>query len=772
MKIQEITSNPFSKFQNFFFPKAIKGKLIALGVVASVWVATIQILENRHNNIDRELQKERAMEVQKRVKIWKMLNSVREVQIASYKERLLLEKKEPIVSSRVLRLVQDEEKGDSIGFSNIHNGAVLMDSIVGLHPNDTEEQKKKMETYKEEIKNIAAVLQRFINIVTDIEKDVSHLADWKGVDDQLFQKYSQLDELAEKLKISLYGTKLYLDKEIEEHDANMIESDEQNLLIEKIIGIQLILSFFYTFFSVYRRVKILSLLEEKMKDLSIWNIPDICKETHTADEIDGICHAVNAIIENDSYIRNVLFEIGKWNLEVNVTLRGPNDTMMSDLHKTVQILDTMMKSCVEETEKLQWQAYKIQLISDILNDGSEKQMTAIAEIIQKFDEIKSVFTENKIKSDELYLLSQKINVSSWQNREKVAVLRKHSESNVSLVEQIQDSVVTILSISKQTNLLALNAAIEAARAGENGRWFAVVAAEVRKLSDDITGITRTIQEITWKLKITAVDWKASTLEIEKSLHEMITIIDDKMGACIQNLSVSSANEMDSITEVQIAANHVDTCALRQATISETIVASAELLEISQKDLVNTLNLFLQWKKTFIEEWKKPTVEKILSSIIDFDELEMGIGVPVIDNQHRVLVGMINNLFEHLNRGYFIEKTTLAKMLATLVDYLQQHIRFEEEWMEKSNYPRMTEHAHNHKYITDQTNMLMKNFEVGNNSIVLKIIGMIRKWFVKHSENDDKAFVVYLSNHMDKLPDWEPKSDGESTLSWGGDIELF
>ncbi len=60
------------------------------------------------------------------------------------------------------------------------------------------------------------------------------------------------------------------------------------------------------------------------------------------------------------------------------------------------------------------------------------------------------------------------------------------------VERIKQSTSKIVSIAEQTNILALNASIEAARAGEQGRGFAVVATQVKKLVDEIKGLTRDV----------------------------------------------------------------------------------------------------------------------------------------------------------------------------------------------------------------------------------------------------------------------------------------
>jgi methyl-accepting chemotaxis protein len=268
-------------------------------------------------------------------------------------------------------------------------------------------------------------------------------------------------------------------------------------------------------------------------------------------------------------------------------------------------------------EKVNETAKMLSAASKQITQGSQAQSEAAASTAAAVEEMTVSISSVSDNTKEVRRLSEQSLEKTREGNSSTSEMIKDVSQVEATVNQIAKSVNEFITsartiasmtqqvkdIADQTNLLALNAAIEAARAGEQGRGFAVVADEVRKLAEKSAQSAGEIDRITQSLELQSTtveksvqDGLRSLQSTQKHVDEVSVMLADAGGAV--ELSSAGVNDIAaSVSEQSLASNEI---ARHVESIAQMAEENHAAISQSQQGITTLTELALNLQNSVIK----------------------------------------------------------------------------------------------------------------------------------------------------------------------------
>ncbi len=123
--------------------------------------------------------------------------------------------------------------------------------------------------------------------------------------------------------------------------------------------------------------------------------------------------------------------------------------------------------------------------------------------------------------------------------------------------------------------------------------------------------------------------------------------------------------------------------------------------------------------------------------------KMSVGVAMIDDEHKKLVAMLNELYDGVQSGH--GKDALGKILDGLISYTAGHFKHEEKLFADTGYPAAAAHKKEHDDLTKQVLDVQAKYKSGaTGTLSLEVMNFLKNWLVNHIQGTYKKYGPHLN----------------------------
>lgn len=130
----------------------------------------------------------------------------------------------------------------------------------------------------------------------------------------------------------------------------------------------------------------------------------------------------------------------------------------------------------------------------------------------------------------------------------------------------------------------------------------------------------------------------------------------------------------------------------------------------------------------------------MSKFVEWSD-ELSVGIEEIDEQHKVLTGLVNEMHEAIQQHHAHD--VVRGILERLATYTKTHFVVEESLMRILNYPDYEAHKAEHDNLIAQIDELQSKVNAGKASVNFELMHFLKVWLTKHIMESDKAYSAHF-----------------------------